>query len=60
MTTNELTHALLPAEAIARLQRAARVEPSAAHPDKRMRAIDTVTEGLRRELPSLFREDDAA
>lgn len=60
MTTNELTHTILPAEAIARLQRAARVEPSASHPDKRLRAIDTVTEGLRRELPGLFREDDAA
>ena len=57
MTVNELTHTLLPAEAIARLQRAARVEPSAAHPDKRMRAIDAVTEGLRRELPSLFRDE---
>lgn len=57
MTTNELTHALLPAEAIARLQRAARVEPSAAHPDKRMRAIDRVAAELRIELPSLFRDE---
>jgi hypothetical protein len=53
---SDMTHKLLPPDAMAELQRAATVEPTQADPLRRQKAIEAAIARLRLKYPGLFRE----